>query len=104
MHNQGASLSSKPRRKPATPTEKAQLAQQQDRADRARRSYPKLDRTGEYREKCVELAEEVGANAEHVWEEFEERASVRWYLGVMTRDAAEELAWGDVQERWSKTS
>ncbi len=75
-----------------------------DRVQRAKRSYPKVDRHGAYRELCIELAEETGGDVESIWEEFQERAGTRMYLGELEIEDAEKLAMDDVRERFRRAS
>lgn len=64
-----------------------------------RRKELRFDRDGEYFERCVELAREIGADVEHVFEEWSERAACRMYLGELELDVAEAAAFEDVKER-----
>jgi predicted metalloprotease len=92
-----------PIRKPrSVPTAKEK--QIMDRVQRAQRSYPKVDRHGVYREACAELAEETGADVESIWEEFQERAGTRLYMGELELENAEMLALEDVRERFRAAS
>lgn len=75
-----------------------------DRVQRAKRSYPKQDRHGIYREACAELAEETGADVESVWEDFGHRAAVRQYLAEIDIDEAERLALEDVRDQYRRAS
>ena len=49
-----------------------------------------------------ELAAETGAEVADIIEHFDERASVREYLGGVTRAESERLAWGDVLEHYRR--
>jgi hypothetical protein len=82
----------------------AKERQVMDRVQRAQRSYKRLDRHSGYREACADLAEETGANVEHVYEEWQERAGTRLYLGEMEVEDAERLALEDVRERFRAAS
>ncbi len=93
-------LPSKPKSRPPTPEQRAAVRAQDDRADRARRSYPKLDAAGTYRDKCSELAQECGVEFADVWEEWTERAAVREWCGALNRSEAERLAFDDVCTRF----
>ncbi len=104
LTNQGAALSSKPKRREPTPAEKAASLRQADRADRARRSYHKLDQSGVYHEKCTELAQECGVEFLDVWEEFGDRAAVRTYLGEQELGEAERLAFEDTCSRFRRAA
>ncbi len=81
-----------------------QEKQQMDRVQRAVKSYPKVDRHGCYREACAELAEETGGDVESIWEEFQERAGTRMYLGELEVEDAEMKALDDVRERFRAAS
>jgi hypothetical protein len=80
-----------------TPKERAAM----DRVTRAKKSYPRIDRHGAYRELCAELATETGADVVSIWEEFQERAGTRMYCGELEIEDAERLAMDDVRERFS---
>lgn len=69
-----------------------------DRISRARTATP--PRGAEWYTRSAELAELVGADVNAVIDEFDERASVREYLGGVTRADAERLAFEDVRERF----
>lgn len=86
------------------PKERAKVSQQEDRVKRAVRGYPRLDRHSGYREACADLADETGANVEYVYEEWQERAGTRLYLGEMEVEDAERLALEDVRERFRAAS
>lgn len=66
----------------------------------ARKSEPKWDAAGTYAERCAELARDRGLNPADVHEEWSERAAVRQYLGGVSLDVAEALAWEDVLARF----
>jgi hypothetical protein len=75
-----------------------------EQIQRIKRSQPKVDRHGVYREACAELAEETGGDVESIWEEFTERAATRQYLAEADVDTAEQLALEDVRERYRRAS
>lgn len=51
---------------------------------------------------AAELADETGADVGAIIDEFDERAACRQYLGAASRDEAERLAWGDVEQRFRR--
>ena len=69
-----------------------------------KKSYPKVDRHGVYRELIAELAEETGADVSSIWEEWQERAGTRLYLGELELEDAEQKALEDVRERYRRAS
>lgn len=73
-----------------------------DRVERCRRADPKFDRRGEYHAKCCELARNVGADPCDVLDEWIDRSAARLYLGGIDIEQAEELAWADVLERFTR--
>jgi hypothetical protein len=71
-----------------------------NRVDTARRAEIKWDAGGYYAERCADLARKVGRDPGEVYEEFGERSACRVFGGNLPVDRAEELAWGDVLERF----
>ena len=81
-----------------TPSDRAR----QDRIMRAKQHRSPVDRTSNYHERLSEFARERDVPAFAVILEWEERAAVREYLGGVTRDEAEALAFNDTRERFAK--
>lgn len=71
-----------------------------DRVRRAKAMRSPVDRTSRYHEQLGELARTADVPVDVVVEEWGERAAVREYLGGVTRDEAERLAFDDVLERF----
>lgn len=74
------------------------------RASQARKSYPRFDRHGGYREACGELAEETGGNVDAIYEEWIDRTQARLYNGEREVEDAERLAMADTREAYEGTS
>jgi hypothetical protein len=80
----------------ADPREVIKQAQIDDRVRRA--MPPRVDPTGACHAAVAELARDHGLDVADLLEETLERASVREYLGGVTRPEAERLAVEDVRE------
>lgn len=76
----------------------------QDRVTRARKSYPRFDRHGGYREACAQLAEETGCDVEAAYEEFLDRVSTKLYLGTIEVEDAESAAMTEICDRFRAAS
>jgi hypothetical protein len=96
MHHGEALVAVRAARRPLTVKERIMAS----RVEHARRAEIKWDAQGVYLEKCSELAHRVGKNPGEVWEEFLERSACRVYGGNLPVERAEELAFGDVLERF----
>jgi hypothetical protein len=83
-----------------TPKERALM----DRVQRARKSYPRFDRHGAYREAVGELAAETGADVESIWEEWQDRVRDLLYTGEPEVESAEARALDDMRERFRRAS
>ena len=80
----------------STPSELVKQAQVDDRVRRA--TPPRVDPSGACHAAVAELARDHGLDVADLLEETLERASVREYLGGVTRPEAERLAVEDVRE------
>lgn len=66
----------------------------------ARTIRPEPPRDERWQGAVRELAKRTGRNAEDLLDQWDERAAVREYLGNVTRDEAERLAFEDVQRQY----
>lgn len=66
------------------------------RAAQDRLQTPNPDRFGNYERLVTSLAERVGADPTHLYDEWTESAAIRTYLGEHDIDNAERLAWEDL--------
>lgn len=87
-------------RKPCTPSERAA----QDRAMRARKSYPKFDRYSCYMQSVAELASELGADVVGMYEEWLSRCESLLFTGDHDVEDCEQLALEHVRDAYRRAS
>lgn len=75
-----------------------------DRVQRAKRSYPRVDRHGVYMEACSALAEETGADVTSVYEEWQDRVTAHMYTAELDVDDCEAQALEDVRLAYRRAS